>query len=150
MAFPTRNSVFGRFSCLHPHPPPPQKRNIYCYCRLAVSDFCVNLEGFHFCGPKIGECLRTPNPYNLSEKYWRYLSDLYCSTPPMCNAVPRWLQSFGEKEAPQYTSNCTLQHASHLYRSAPPICTGDNFEKIPGVGGSEKFLTKILKKGVPS
>ena len=23
-----------------------------------------------------------PNPYNLSEKYWQYTSNLYCSTPP--------------------------------------------------------------------
>ena len=32
------------------------------------------------------------------------------------------------------------QYASHLYRSAPPICTGVTSEKIPGVGGSGKFL----------
>ena len=91
-----------------------------------------------------------PNPYNLSEKYWRYTSNLYRSTP-ICNAVPRWLLRlrFGDRETPQYTSNlycstppiCTAvrlpfvpQYASHLYRSTPPICTGDTFEKCQGLG----------------
>ena len=52
--------------------------------------------------------------------------------PPLCNAVPHWLLSFGEKETPQY--------ASYLYRSTPSICTGITFEKIPGFGGSGEFL----------
>ena len=55
------------------------------------------------------------NPYNLSKKYG--------STPPICSAVRSriciavlsWLLSFEERE--------TLQCASHLYCSAPPICT---------------------------
>ena len=34
-----------------------------------------------------GDCSETPNPYNVSERYWRYISNLYCSTPPICNAV---------------------------------------------------------------
>ena len=54
-------------------------------------------------------------PFNLSEKYWRYTSNLYRNTPLICNAVPRWLLRFGEREAPQYTSN--------LRCSTPPICT---------------------------
>ena len=130
-----------------------------------------------------GECLGSPNPYNLSEKYfgdrkgttkknfvtkilpnvrvnflvrfaskplfyWIMTSNpsncsenslvLFarifgfmgpfwplstCGTPPICTAVrppfvtlvPRWLQSFGERETLQYTSN--------LYCSMPPICT---------------------------
>ena len=33
-----------------------------------------------------------------------------------------------------------LQHASYLYRSTPPICTGSTSEKIPVPGGSGKFL----------
>ena len=79
-----------------------------------------------------GQRLGTPNPYNLSEKY--------CCTLPICTAVrapfvtrvPCWLLSFEERETPQYTSN--------LYRSTPPICTGNIFEKVPVVGGSGKFL----------
>ena len=57
----------------------------------------------------------TPNPYNLSEKYWQYTSNLYRSATPICNAVPRWLLSLEERETPQYTSN--------LCRNMPPICT---------------------------
>ena len=38
VAFPTKTSVFGRFSSLPPSPSPPQKRKIYFYCRLAVSE----------------------------------------------------------------------------------------------------------------
>ena len=36
------------------------------------------------------------------------------------------------------------QYASHLYRSTPPICTGNTFEKIPVVGGSGKVLEHVL------
>ena len=59
--------------------------------------------------------------------------------PPLCKAVPRWLQSFGKKGNAAVHLQAVLQYASHLYRSAPPICTGDTFEKIPGAGGSGKF-----------
>ena len=52
-----------------------------------------------------GHCSRAPNPYNLSEKYWRYTSNSYRCMPPICNAVPCWLLSLEEREAPQYTSN---------------------------------------------
>ena len=42
VAFPTKNSIFGRFSSLSRRPPPPapppQKRTFYFYCRLAVSE----------------------------------------------------------------------------------------------------------------
>ena len=39
MAFPTKTSVFGRFSSLPLRtPPPPSKRKYYFYCRLAVSE----------------------------------------------------------------------------------------------------------------
>ena len=39
MAFPKKNSVFGRLSSLPPMPcPPPQKRKFHFYCRLAVSE----------------------------------------------------------------------------------------------------------------
>ena len=64
-------------------------------------------------------------PYNLSEKYWQYTSNLYRSTPLICNAVPRWLQSFGDRETPQYTSN--------LYRSTPPICTAVRLPFVPAI-----------------
>ena len=63
----------------------------------------------------VGTVQETPNPYNLSEKYWQYTSNLYHSTPPICNAVPYWPPSLEERETPQYTS--------HLCRSTPPICT---------------------------
>ena len=41
----------------------------------------------------------TPNPHNFSEKYWQYTSNLYRSTPAICNAVPCWLLSLEETEA---------------------------------------------------
>ena len=84
---------------------------------------------------KNGGCLGTPNPHNVSQKYWQYTSNLDRSTPPICNAVPRWLLSFGDRETRQYTSN--------LYCSTPPICTSDTPRICTGhtrVGGSEKFL----------
>ena len=70
---------------------------------------------------KNGHCSGTPNPHNLSGKYWQYTSNLYRSTRPICNAVPCRLLSFEERETPQYTS--------YLYRSTPPICTGSAFER---------------------
>ena len=83
-----------------------------------------------------GDCLGTPNPYNLSEKYWRYTSNLYRSTLPICNAVPRWLQSFGERETPQYTSN--------LYSNTPPICTAVHLRFVLAI-----LLSKYQGLGVP-
>ena len=68
---------------------------------------------------------KTPNPYNLSEKYWRYTSNLHRSTPPICNAVPRWLPSLEEREVPQCTSN--------LYCSTPPICTAVRHPFVPAI-----------------
>ena len=50
---------------------------------------------------------------------------MYRSTPPICNAVPRWLQSFGERETPQYTSN--------LCCSRPPICTAARLPFAPAM-----------------
>ena len=44
MAFPTKNSVFGRFSSLPPRPPPPQKRKFYFNCRLAVSELHLRVS----------------------------------------------------------------------------------------------------------
>ena len=72
-----------------------------------------------------GHCSGTPNPYNVSEKYWRYTSNVYRSTSPICNAVPRWLLSFGEIETPQYTFN--------LYCSTPPICTAVRLPFVPAI-----------------
>ena len=71
---------------------------------------------------------------------WQYNSNLFRSTPPICNAVPCWLLSFGERETPQYTSNfyCSMPPICTAVRL--PLCTGDTFEKILGVGGSGKFL----------
>ena len=95
-------------------------------------------------------------PYNLSEKYWQYTSNLYHSTPPICNAVPCWLQSFGERETPQYTSN--------FYCSTPPICTaaplpyapaillrkyrGLGFRKVPDLSPLRACLSRFLGKWV--
>ena len=73
----------------------------------------------------LGDYSGNPNPYNVSEKYWRYTSNLYRSTSPICNAVPRWLLSFGERETPQYTSN--------LYCSTPPICTAVRLAFVPAI-----------------
>ena len=32
-------------------------------------------------GAENGVCFGTPNPYNVSEKYWRHTSNLYRNTP---------------------------------------------------------------------
>ena len=45
-----------------------------------------------------------------------------------------------EKGKRHSTPRFVLQYASHLYRSTPPICSGDTFEKMPGGGGCGKFL----------
>ena len=83
------------------------------------------------------KCLRTPNPYNLSEKYWQYTYSLYCNTRPICNAAPCWLLSLEERETPPISTavrpQFVSQYASHLYRQY--------FEKIPVVGRTGKFLT---------
>ena len=47
--------------------------------------------------PSLGDCSGIPNLYNVSEKYWRYTSNLYHSMPPICHAVPRWLLLRGNK-----------------------------------------------------
>ena len=80
----------------------------------------------------------TPNPYNLSKKY--------CSTPPICTAVrppfvtPCLAGSKLWKGNAAIHLRFALQYASYLYRTTPPICTGNTFENIPVVGGSGKFL----------
>ena len=85
-----------------------------------------------------GQCFGNPNPYNLSEKYWQYTSNLYGSTPPISIAVLSWLLSFEERETPQ--------DASHLYCSTPPICTAvrppfvrQHFWKNTGGWGHRNF-----------
>ena len=83
-----------------------------------------------------GNCLGTPNPYNVSEKHWRYTSNLHRSTPPICNAVSRWLLSFGERETPRSTSN--------LYGNTPPICTAVRLPSVPAI-----LLRKYQGLGVP-
>ena len=75
--------------------------------------------------PVSGNCSGTPNPYNSSEKYWQYTSNLYRNTPPICNALPCWLLNFGGRETPQNTSN--------LYCSTPPICTTVRLPFVPGI-----------------
>ena len=83
------------------------------------------------------EELQKPQPL-LSKKVLQYTSNLYGSTPPVCNAVPSWLPSFEEREAQQYTS--------HLYGSMPPICTAVLLRKYWGLGSPlpkkrPKFIT---------
>ena len=40
MTFPMKNSVLDDFPlCFPAHPPPPEKRKFYFYCRLAFSDW---------------------------------------------------------------------------------------------------------------
>ena len=82
-----------------------------------------------------GKCLGAPNPYNLSGKH---------STPPMCNAVPCWLLNFGVRETLQYTSNLHASYEVFLYRSTPPISTGDLFERIPRVLENSRRLWLFL------
>ena len=44
--------------------------------------------------------------------------------------------SLEARESPRYPSD--------LYRSSPPICAGVTSEKVFGVGGSGKLLTKAF------
>ena len=76
----------------------------------------------------IGNCSGAPDPSNLSEKYWQYISNLYCSTPPICNAVPCWLLNFGERKR----------------RSTPPICTAVRLPFVPAM-----LVRKYQGLGVP-
>ena len=101
------------------------------------------------CFPRAGSSLEsleslnkmgTVQEHNSSEKYWQYTSNLYRSTPPICNAVPCWLLSLAERETPQY--------ASHLYRSTPPICTGVAFERIAGTLFPEPLFVRSRLEGV--
>ena len=85
--------------------------------------------------------------YNASEKYWRYTSNLYRSTPPRLQRCASLASKLWRKGNAAVYLQFVLQHGSHLYRSKPPICTGDTFEKIPGLGGSGKFLNL---QGCPS
>ena len=73
--------------------------------------------------PENGHCSGTPNPYNLSEKYWQYTSNLYHSTPPICNAVPCWLLSLEERAMPQYTSHLipAILLRKYQYPKDPPV-----------------------------
>ena len=122
----------------------PQKSDL---SRAVTKDFQLSKQQRRNDCLIFADCLGTPNPYNVSEKYWRYASNLYRSTPPTCNAVPRWLLSFGERETPQpqYTSNLYCRLPPICTGDTPPICTGDTLEKIPGVGGSGKLL--IINSG---
>ena len=79
---------------------------------------------------------------------------LYRNTPPICNAVPCWLQALEKGKRRNTPPICTavrllfvLQYASYLYRSTRPVCTGNIFEKMPDFGGSGKFLIGCLLRG---
>ena len=102
-----------------------------------------------------GHCLGAPNPYDLSQRYWQYTSNLYRrAPPPICSTAPCWLLSFEERETPQHTSN--------LYCSAPPICTavrlpfvsaillrkysGWGFRKVPESPFSARFRSTMQPK----
>ena len=68
-----------------------------------------------------------------------YTSNLYCSTPPISNAAPCWLLNFWRKGNAAIHPQFVPQYASCLYRSMPPICTGDtsNLRKYQGLGVPE-------------
>ena len=78
---------------------------------------------------------RNPNPYWSRRKY--------CSTPPICTAVPLpicidvpfWLLSLDERETQQKHLPFVLQCASHLYGSTAVL-----FKKVLGVGVTRKLL----------
>ena len=68
MAFPTKNSVCGRFSSLPPAPPPPRKRKFDFYCRLAVSDKPIVPEGLEPDHPEFG--LLSPSILGILHPAW--------------------------------------------------------------------------------
>ena len=97
-----------------------------------------------------GHCSGTPTHTTAlrstgSEKYWHYTSNLYHTTPRICNAVPSWRLSLEERERRRTRSPpiCTAIR-TYLYRSTPHICIGNTFEKIP-VGGVLEFLSYFNK-----
>ena len=73
----------------------------------------------------LGTVQEPPTRTTCLKSTWQYTSNLYRSTPPICNAVPCWLLSSGERETQQYTSN--------LYRSTPPICTAVRLPFVPAI-----------------
>ena len=82
-----------------------------------------------------------PQPLLVSKKVRQYTPNLYGSTRSICTAVPSWLLSLEEREPNSTPPICTAvrlpfvrQYASHLY--------GTTFEKILGVGVTEKFSNK--------
>ena len=84
---------------------------------------------FKFVSVIVRICSGAPNPYNVSENYWQYTSNLYRSTPPICNAVPCWLLNFGKRKRCSTPPICT----SHLYRRYFWENTrGWGFRKVPG------------------
>ena len=121
-----------------------------CFQRRVGAYDLLGVRPIYQCSLSIHECtnlalFKNPqrNPYNLSEKYWQYNSNLYRSTPPICNAVKKGKR----RNMPPICTAVRLlfvpQYASH--------CTGSAFEKIPGVGGSGRFLKTgcILGSGRP-
>ena len=80
------------------------------------------IANMHFLQLLIREKYRSCMYLYCPRWYWRYTSNLYRSTPHICNSVPRWLLSFGERETPQYTSN--------LCCSTPLICTAVPFVPV--------------------
>ena len=101
-------------------------------------------EAFAFSFP-LWERFRNPQPVQLVWKSTGSTPPIRTAVrPPVCNAVPCWLVSLWRKENAAVHLQFVAQYASNLYRSTPPICAGDTFGKIPGVGGSGKFLTVVL------
>ena len=75
-----------------------------------------------------GHCSGTPNPYNVSEKYWRYTSNLYRSM-----ASKLW-----RKGNAAVHLQFVLQYASHLYPAVRlPFVPAILLRKYQGLGVPE-------------
>ena len=64
---------------------------------------------------------------------------------PICNAVSCWLFKKERKGNTAIHLLFVPPYSSYLYRSMPPIRTGNTFEKKLGVGGSGKFLNRVSR-----
>ena len=84
-------------------------------------------------GPKsaLGTVREPPTCTTYLKSTVEYASNLYRSTPPICNTVPCWLLSLEERETPHYTSN--------FYCSTPPICTAEGPPFVPAIPSHSKL-----------
>ena len=79
--------------------------------------------------PFVGRGSETPTSTRLKESTAVHLQFVRQYAPHLCIAGPSWFRSLEEME--------TLQYASRLYGSTPPICTAVLLRDYWGLGSPE-------------